>query len=108
MDKKMIRRVCTRHPTLFNAAGGATATFPGRGFDLYCMQFHRRQLGSSYTAPNLREWSLQPPEFMYMLDRVIRVAVCGVAIVSLFAGAAGVRAAGGAKAYWPQWRGAGR
>jgi outer membrane protein assembly factor BamB len=45
---------------------------------------------------------------MQMLDRVLRVAVCGVAVVSLIAGAADARGASGSKAYWPQWRGAGR
>src|SRR3954464_2157027 len=50
----------------------------------------------------------KPREFMRMLGRVLRVAMCGVAVVSMFAGAADARGAGGAKAYWPQWRGAGR
>src|SRR5215216_6711897 len=43
-----------------------------------------------------------------MLDRVIRGVVCCVAVISLFGDMAVARAAGGSKAYWPQWRGAGR
>jgi outer membrane protein assembly factor BamB len=45
---------------------------------------------------------------MRMLDRVRSVVVCGVAVISLFASTAMARWAGSAKAYWPQWRGAGR
>jgi outer membrane protein assembly factor BamB len=43
-----------------------------------------------------------------MLNRVVRGLVSLVVFISLVEGAAVVRAAGGPKAYWPQWRGAGR